>query len=348
MSQHEMKGAAVFPRALWGVRPDVLEALASFRENAVSATEVRERLGIHPEAATQARQTSGGSVAVIPLQGLITPRPAGLLAILLGLGGGGLEAFRESFREALSDNDVSSILLVVNSPGGLIDLVPETAAEIRAARGTKPIVAIANTEAASAAYWIASQADELVVTPSGQVGSIGVFVRHEEDSKLAERIGITTTLIRAGKYKAEANPFEPLSDEAKEHIQETVDDLYGMFVADVAAGRSAKPADVKGGFGEGRMVLAKDAVAEGMADRVATFEETIASMTGEASTGSRAMATGRLAAALAEDEIETPEEPPSQASEPLEEGAVDALNAAEQADGFSEEDRRRLADVLLG
>jgi ClpP class serine protease len=113
--------------------------------------------------------TVAGAVAVIPLRGVITPRPS-LFAMLFGFGGGGLQGFREDFRAALDDDDVGSILIDVDSPGGLVDLIPETAAEIRGGRGRKPIVAIANTRAASAAYWLGSQADELVVTPSGEVG----------------------------------------------------------------------------------------------------------------------------------------------------------------------------------
>lgn len=214
-------------------------------------------------------------VAVIPLRGLIMPR-ASLLSLLFG--GGGLQLFRAAFRQALTDDDISAILIDVDSPGGRVDLVPETAREIRAARGTKPIVAVSNVMAASAAYYIASQADELHVTPSGEVGSIGVFVLHEEFSKMDERLGITTTLIRAGKYKAEGNPFEPLSDEAREAIQERVNEYYDMFVEDVAAGRGVSTDEVRGGFGEGRMITAKRAVDMGMADRVGTFEEAIAAL----------------------------------------------------------------------
>lgn len=347
VSKHEKRGAAAFPaQTLWAIREDVLPTLEAIMEGALSQEEARERLGLS-KAAAQTSQVAGGSVAVISLQGVITPR-GGLLSMLLGIGGGGLQGFRTSFREALSDESVSSVLLVVDSPGGLIDLVPETAAEIRGARGTKPIVAIANTDAASAAYWIASQADELVVTPSGQVGSIGVFVRHEDFSRMDEMMGVKTTLIRAGKFKAEANPFEPLNDAAKGHLQETVDDLYGMFVADVAAGRGVKAADVKGGYGEGRMVLAKDAVAEGMADREATFEETVASMTGESSPGSRAQALAPQVEAEAPEAEAEAIEPVVEAPEPEAEVEVPAEVAAEAPEAeMSEEDRRRLVDVLL-
>ena len=87
--------------------------------------------------------------------------------------------------------------------------------------------------------------------------------------------GVKVNLISAGKYKTEGNPFEPLSEEAREQIQKRVDEYYDMFVAAVARNRSVSRSDVRGGFGQGRMVGAKEAVASGMADRVATLDETI-------------------------------------------------------------------------
>lgn len=136
-------------------------------------------------------------------------------------------------------------------------------------------MAIANHLAASAAYWIGSAADELVVTPSGEVGAIGVFAAHEDISKSLEMEGIAISLISAGKYKTEGNPYEPLSDEARAAIQAEVDGYYDMFVKAVARNRGVKPADVRGGFGEGRVVRAQQAVSLGMADRIATLDETI-------------------------------------------------------------------------
>ncbi|MCC7371633.1 MAG: S49 family peptidase, partial [Chloroflexi bacterium] len=142
---------------------------------------------------------------------------------------------------------------------------------------------------ASAAYWIASSADEIVVTPSGEVGSIGVFTAHEDISAALEAEGVTVTLISAGKYKTEGNPFEPLSEEARGAIQARVDDYYSMFVRAVARGRGVKPADVRGGFGQGRVVGADEAVRLGMADRVGTMAQTVERLAGRrGGAGSRA------------------------------------------------------------
>lgn len=249
----------------WAVREEVLPSIAAFLRG-VSADAISEE---PEEEASAGRCRLHGGVAVISLRGLIMP---GMSLIGLLLGGGGLQRFRAELREAVTSDEVASILIDVDSPGGYLDLVPETAAEIRAARDAKPVTAIANTSAASAAYWLASQASEVVVTPSGQVGSIGVFTMHNDWSEYDKRLGVKTTLISAGKYKTEANPYEPLSEEAEAALQGRVDESYALFLAEVAKGRGTTARAVRSDFGEGRMVRAKDAVKAGMADRVDTFE----------------------------------------------------------------------------
>jgi signal peptide peptidase SppA len=163
----------------------------------------------------------------------------------------------------------------VNSPGGFVDLIPEVAADIRAARAQKPVVAVANTTAGSAAYWLASQASQLVVSPSGEVGSIGVYQIHEDLSGMLAKEGVNVTIVRAGKYKVEGHPFGPLSEDATAAMQSDVNDYYDMFTSDVAKGRGVTQDEVKGGYGEGRMVLAKRAVKSGLADKVEQLSDTV-------------------------------------------------------------------------
>ena len=216
----------------WAIVPEALIDLSAIL---MRAGDIDIEAAAQRPAPARARGGNGGNVAVIPLRGTITPRGS-LMSLLLGFGGGGLQQFREQFRQAMADSTVSSVVIDIDSPGGLIDLVPEAAAEIRDARGGKPIVAVANTLAASAAYWLAAQADEVVVTPSGQVGSIGVFCVHEDYSRAEEFMGIKSTVISAGQFKTDGNPYEPLSKSARANLQAQVDDLYAMFTRDVAAG----------------------------------------------------------------------------------------------------------------
>lgn len=262
-----------YRNAAWAIEPGSLPLIAAFGRRVVAdVDDLQAALG-----AEQPPSRSGGrGVAVMSLSGVIMPGPS-LLGRLLGIGGG-LQEFRANLRAAVADESVGGIVLDIDSPGGSTDQVTETAAEIRAARQIKPVVAVANSKAASAAYWLAAQADELVVTPSGQVGSIGVYGVHQDLTGALANEGITATLISAGKYKTEGNPLEPLTDEAREAFQALVNDVYGMFVADVAKGRGVTAASVRDGFGQGRMVTAKSAVTDGMADRVDTLDNVIARM----------------------------------------------------------------------
>lgn len=274
----------------WAVRPELLPLISAHLrgdagvdlEGAVAgaAPEEEESPETTPEAARGV--TASGGIAILSLRGMIMPRGS-LLQMLFGGGGGGLQAFRAGLRQAVASPDIGAIVIEIDSPGGSISLVTETAADIREARKEKTVIAVANVHAASAAYWLAAQASELVVTPSGRVGSVGVFMVHEDLSKRAEDLGVGLTLISAGKYKTEGHRFVPLSEEAREHFQEVADEGYAAFVADLAKGRDVSTTAVKRDFGEGRMVSAKAAVSAGMADRVDTLENVI----GKLARGSR-------------------------------------------------------------
>jgi signal peptide peptidase SppA len=272
--------------AQWAIHHQALPLIERFMRG--KATEAEVRAELEREASDYRAGTTQGQVAVVPLQGLITPYGS-ILSILRG-GGGGLQAFRAALAEAVADDDISTILIAINSPGGRCDLVPEAAADVRAAGAKKKVVAIASTLAASAAYWIGSQAQEFVVSPSADAGSIGVFCVHEDWSGFDEQMGIKTTLISAGRYKTAGNMFEPLSDEARNVIQEGVNEVYDQFVTDVAAGRRTTPDAVRSGYGEGACIGAQRAVEMGLADTIETFEETASRLVQEARGGRSAEA----------------------------------------------------------
>lgn len=254
-----------------------------------------------------------GSVALLPVYGVLVPR-ADLLSEMSGATP--LQRLQSAFRDAIEDDSVTAVVFDVDSPGGSVDRVTEFAAEIRAARGSKPIVAVANTRAASAAYWLAAQADEVVVTKSGDVGSIGIFAAHEDVSKMQEKLGVKTTLISAGKYKTEGSPFEELSEDAKATIQARVDEAYSMFVSDVAKGRRVSVDTVRAEFGEGRMVSASNALKAGMVDRVETLEATVL----------------RLSRRRAQAPIAEPPEPPDTLDDTDDEAATSGLSFADTVD----------------
>lgn len=266
----------------WALMPEILGVLVdvlTYRAagHRLDSTELEAILQAaranHPlsAAANVREKRGGGQVAVIPIHGIISPRASNLSAT--SQAGTGIDELTQTFRRAMSDPNVASVLFDIDSPGGAVGGVQELAAEIRSLRGIKPIAAIANGMAASAAFWLGSQVDEFAATPSGEVGGIGVYTAHTERTKQLENEGLKTTLISAGKFKIEGNPFEPLTDEAKAHLQERVNTAFATFTKDVAKGRAVKLSEVLNGFGQGRTLAAPAALAEGMIDRVATFDE---------------------------------------------------------------------------
>lgn len=257
----------------WAILPNKLAVLEEVVARYVAgekldADEIQAR--IHGAIRPESRAVS--SVAVLPLFGTIFPR-ANMMTDISGATSA--ERFGAQFSELMDDPNIEAIVLDVDSPGGQINGVEELASRIFASRGKKPVVAVANHLMASAAYWIATAADEVVVTPSGEVGSIGVFAAHKDMSKAMEMEGVKVSMISAGKFKTEGNPYEPLAEEARAAIQGRVDEAYDTFINTIARNRGISPDDVRNNFGEGRTVGARQAVKLGMADRVSTLEETI-------------------------------------------------------------------------
>jgi signal peptide peptidase SppA len=243
--------------------------------------------------AAAGKLSSGRGIAVLPMYGVISQRMS-MADDLSGPGSMSTQRFSAALREALDDKDVGSIIIDIDSPGGAVYGVSELGDEINAARSQKPITAIANSLCASAAYWLGSQCDELYCTPGGEVGSIGVLAAHADFSKQNEMLGVNVTYVTAGKFKAEMNPDQPLSAEAKEYEQSRVNDYYAMFTKAVSRGRRVPIADVRDKMGQGRVLGAKDALAAKMIDGVATFDEVVAraqSPRPPGSTGAAARAT---------------------------------------------------------
>lgn len=273
MSNNSSYLLRAFVETPWAILPSKLAALEEVVLRHVSgekldAEEVQNRI----HGAVRPPEQRVNKVAVLPLFGTIFPR-ANMMTDVSGATSA--ERFGTLFARLIGDPEVGAIVLDVDSPGGQSGGMAELSKQIFDARGTKPIVAVANHTMASAAYWIASAADEIVVTPSGQVGSIGVFSVHEDKSEALQQGGIKLSIISEGKYKVEGNPYQPLTEEARSALQTRVRDVYDSFVNAVARNRGVEPAAVRNGFGEGRLAGAYQAVEWGMADRVATLRETI-------------------------------------------------------------------------
>lgn len=265
----------------WALAPGHLRGLAALADGAargarVSRSELVALLGF-PEVDRPPVERRGRAVAIVPLRGLLVPSIDFFGARIPG----GTAVFRDSLREALRHPDVESILLDVDSAGGSTDGIEEAASELFEARKTKRIVASINALGASAAFWIASQAHELTMTPSGHAGSIGVMAVHLDVSERAKREGLAISIISAGRFKHEASEWAPLTPGARDHLQGLVDDRYQAFVRDVARGRKVSAATVERDFGQGRVHHARQALAARMVDRIESFDVTLARLTGQ-------------------------------------------------------------------
>jgi signal peptide peptidase SppA len=183
---------------------------------------------------------------------------------------------------ALADDAVHSIVLDVDSPGGEVSGAFDLADHIYQARSQKPITAIANENAFSAGYLLASSASRLVLPRTAGVGSVGVIATHADFSRAEEAAGIKVTHIYAGDRKADFSPHQPLSDDAAASLQSMINDTYDLFVETVARNRGMKVQaviDTQAGIFEG-----KKAVTLKLADEVAAADKAIASArTGTAS-----------------------------------------------------------------
>jgi signal peptide peptidase SppA len=222
-----------------------------------------------------------GAVAVVPIRGVIMQRDS-LFTWLFG--GTSCEWLMATVEQLMNDDSVTTILLDVDSPGGSTAGVTEAAGVIRAAAAAKNVVAIGHPIAASSAYWLISGADEIVATPDSFTGAIGVYMVHEDWSKALDIAGVAVTFVESAPFKTETESEKPLTDAAKAHLQALVDEHGRLFVEDVAAGRKIDAKKVVDDFGGGTVFHARAAKASGMVDRVGTFQETLARLTGTRAT----------------------------------------------------------------
>jgi signal peptide peptidase SppA len=189
------------------------------------------------------------------------------------------EEIRELISLALEEASIHSILLDIDSPGGEVSGLFDLVDFIYESREIKPIYAIANDYAFSAAYAIASTASKIFVNRTSGVGSIGVIATHIDQSAYDKKEGIKYTTIFAGDRKNDLSPHEPISDEAISDLQKEVDRLYEMFVAVVARNRNISTAQIRAT--QAALYYGADSLSLGLADEVADFRKCLSLIGGE-------------------------------------------------------------------
>src|SRR6266576_179455 len=208
--------------------------------------------------------------AIIPIHGILTKKP-GAFDEMLGMTS--YEQIEVQVKQALEDSSIETILLDIDSPGGEVNGIFDLADFIYEARALKKIVAIANDDAYSAAYAIASSAEKVFVSRTSGVGSIGVIASHIDQSGFDEKQGIKYTTIFAGSRKNDLNPHEPITSESLESLQKEVDRLYEMFVQLIARNRNLSTEKIEST--EAGLYFGENATEVGLADGIMTYSEFI-------------------------------------------------------------------------
>ena len=256
--------------SVWGIRAGAMEAMLRRIPSPESLAALSVQFKEDPEEDFDFMLRDG--VAIIPVNGTIFKRGS-IWSYLYG--GTPLSVLNRVLTAAIDDNDVEAILLDIDSPGGQVSGTDAFSDLVYSAREQKPVVAFANGTMASAAYWIGSAADRVIVERTAQVGSIGILYMHNDWSKYDADLGIKVTVISAGKYKAVGNNAEPLSDEARAIIQAELDQIYDLFIETVARNRGVDVDTVRSDMADGRVLIGQQAVDAGLADDTGTFNDAL-------------------------------------------------------------------------
>lgn len=225
------------------------------------------------------------NIAVISVSGTLVRRAA---AVDAASGLTSYSAISAQLAQAVRDPAVNAILLDIDSPGGEAGGAFDLADQIVAARQIKPIWAVANDDAFSAAYAIASAATRVYVTRTGGVGSVGVIALHVDQSQRDAMSGLRYTAVYAGDRKNDMSPHAPLSTDAAQALQAEVDRLYGLFVSTVAVNRNLSAQDVQDT--EAGLYFAQDAIDAGLADVVGTLDDALIALSEELQTKTTSIA----------------------------------------------------------
>ena len=212
-----------------------------------------------------------GEIAVIDLSGVLMKYPSSIG------GGSSTVAARAQIRAAARSENVSGIVLRIDSPGGTVSGTKDLADDVAAAATLKPVFAYAEDQCLSAAYWISARATKVFANPTALVGSIGTYATILDSSGAAKMDGIVVHVVRAGEFKGMGQPGTEVTPAHLDELQRVIDQLNAHFVAGVAAGRKLDGARAQA-LADGRAHLAADAVRLGLIDGVQTFDQVMTSM----------------------------------------------------------------------
>lgn len=259
---------------------------------------------------------TGDGVAIVPVVGILSARFDWLAALC---GWTTYEGLSCTFDAMGEDYRVKAVLLDVESPGGEAAGMLDIADKIIAARAVKPVWAVANAYAFSAAYAVAGSATRLVVPRLCQVGSIGAVAIHLDQSAADAQLGLKYTAIYSGARKIDGWPHAPLSDEARASMQTRIDYCRDQFAALV--GRQGRISEAQALSTEAEIYHDQPAVDAGLADAVGSFEAALQELSDHAANRPRSVTT-----AAAPNAVETERsQPMADATKPGQEQAADTI-----------------------
>lgn len=241
-------------------------------------------------AQQQEQQAAAPGVAVIGIYGTIVPRGS-LMAEYCGATDPHTLADRVT--EAANDDGVTSIVLDILSGGGAVTGIRVAEEAIRRAREVKPVIAVANTVMCSAALWLGAQATELVAAPGAEIGSIGVIGTHVDETAALDEYGLKVTYVRSNPGKALGQSAEAMEGDVLASWQDEIDRTQADFVQALSLGRGMSLADAQA-LATGHVWFGEEAVAAGLADRVATLGDVLREQ--QAQAAQRSVRTARRAA----------------------------------------------------
>jgi ClpP class serine protease len=278
----------------WMMPPEHLSGLIDIvqRVNTPDYAAVEARRAQRAQRREWAAQFS--DVAVLEVFGPIVPRASMFSDIS---GATSIEELNSQLDLAISNPEIRGVMFAIDSPGGAASGVDAFADKVHRLRGTKPIVAAVTGMAASAAYWIAAAAHEIVASPAAMLGSVGVV------ASIRKRSDDTVEIVSSQSPNKRPDVSTP---EGRAPMQEVVDALADVFIDSVTTYRGITRANVIEGFGRGGMRVGAQAVAVGMADAVGSLEDAVERIrAGKAAAGrvaptaEKAAAAARVAAAAA-------------------------------------------------
>jgi signal peptide peptidase SppA len=265
-----MKISDIIAGEFWAILPDVLEGIDQYSYDKQEYEAAILKIGT--KSNDPKYDVVGNGVAIIPVEGPIS-RADTFWSMIFG--GTSVESITRNHQAAIEDDTVGSILFKYHSPGGTISGIDGLSTLISESSLIKPTVAYSDGLFASAAYWIGSAANKLIVDRTAMVGSIGVLQVHYDFSKADEQAGVKRTYLSAGKFKALGNDAEPLSEFAREDKQGRLDYYYTMFVDTVARNRGTDSQTVVDDMADGRIFIGQQALGAGLVDAVGDFDAAI-------------------------------------------------------------------------